>query len=131
MNHEHELIQQPLSEQRADESGTSRDPNVLAGHLFELGDFGGEIVLDERYPTQVSPRDLVQCRRYNIFGDAVDMARIRFVARIGPVRCPFLIGHAPEEHRILGVQMCGHCIAHILIKDVELPLVGRFDDAVE
>src|SRR5260221_9953324 len=128
VDQEYQLIQKALFEEGVDEGGTSGGANVLSWQLLQLGDFLGEISLDQ---CRVLPCfDTVQGGREDVLGCGVNEACKRFISSGGPVGCPLLIGHSPQEDSVLGGELFHHGLPHLLI-EVLLPCTRRFHDTIE
>src|SRR5947207_1510260 len=69
VNHEAELIEHPVAQERTHEPGAAGDVDVLAGLPLELREFLGEVSLDQR---RVLPlKRLFQGRRRDVLGRVV------------------------------------------------------------
>src|SRR5579885_3429303 len=103
MNQENQFIHQALFQQRVDEGWTSGSTDVLSWLLLQLGDFLDEVSLHQR---RVLPLfDIIQGSREDVFGCGVNKAGKGFISSSGPVGSPLLIGHAPQQNGVLGVQL--------------------------
>src|SRR3990172_10465486 len=128
MDHQRELIQESFFKEGPNDGRAAGDPDVLSRLLLQALDLGTQRALDQG---RVHPLDLFQRGRGDIFRRVVDVAGIRFIRRGGPVAGPLLIGHSPQQHGVLFVEMRLHRRQHVGVEQIELPLVWRFHDPVE
>src|SRR5450755_15127 len=128
VDQEYQLIQKALFEEGADQGGTSGGANVLPWQSLQRSDLLGEISLDQR---RVLPFfDSLQGGREDVLGRGINEACKRLISSGGPVGCPLLIGHSPQQDSVLGGELFHHGLPHLLI-EVLLPYIRRFHNTIQ
>src|SRR5215207_11757370 len=79
VDHEPELVEEVISQQRPDEGATAGDRNVLAWQLLELGDLFGDISFDQRRVVPLEGH--FEGRRDYVLLDAVHLRGKRVLLR--------------------------------------------------
>ena len=126
-NDQAELVDEAGREQRASELDASVDPDVTAALPLEVAHELRCVPLDAG---RVHPGSLQWRRRRNVLVGAVDEAGEGFVIRRRPVRSPFVIGSAPQQHRVLRLEDLGKVGVHLVV-EIEEELVRRLGHAIK
>src|SRR5918998_274132 len=130
MDHQLQLVDYAVVQERADQRAASGDHDVPALPLLELRYLIGNVLADERgvLPLQW----LLEGRRDHVLFHGVHLSGHRVLLGIlpGPEGGPLLIVHPSHQHGVRGGEALPYRLAHLLIEVGEVPLIGGLHHAV-
>src|SRR5829696_3769591 len=131
VNHEFELVDQAVLEQRADEGTAAGDHDILAGESLELGDLLRDVLPDQG---RVVPLEgLFEGGRDHVLADAVHPRGYGVLLRVllRPERSPLLVEDTAHEQGVRRLEPFPDSLPHLVVEVGEVPLLGRLHHAVQ
>jgi hypothetical protein len=130
MDHQLQLVEQAVVQERADQRAASGDYDVPALPLLELRYLICNVLADER--GVLPPKRLLEGRRDHVLFCGVHLSghRVLLGILLGPEGGPLLVVHPSHQHGVRGGKALPYRLAHLLIEVGEVPLIGGLHHAV-